>query len=59
MITALDGTGEAQDALTGGGLPMVDAVVLAAWLVGAGLVTLAYAAGLGRGTRSGELAPAA
>jgi putative membrane protein len=52
---AIDGF---RSAITGGGVPMIDAVVLAVWLVGAGLVTLAYAAGLGRGARDEELVPA-
>ena len=53
---AIDGF---RAAITGGGLPLVDAIVLAAWLVGAGLVTLAYAAGLRRGAGDEALAPAA
>ena len=54
---AIDGF---RSAITGGGVPLVDAVVLAVWLVGGALVTLAYAAGLGRGARSDDaLVPAA
>jgi putative membrane protein len=44
---AIDGF---RAAITGGGLVLVHAVVLVAWLVGAALVTLAYAAGVRRGT---------
>ena len=46
-------------AITGGGTPAVDAVVLGVFLVGGILVTLAFAAGLGRGVPGEQAAAAA